>query len=163
MAPTTSVGGTAKSPFEAASSSTRPVIISTSSTGGWALGPRMCMPWVLCRSTARTPAAGHGESYTYGRYTGNTTSDPFALDLERSPMLTGLYRDAEEETGYLRDRNVFGPDISIEDTMVVSARYRSGALAQLLSGCLLPLGGASRVQLPATRGGSSCTNGTELT
>jgi predicted dehydrogenase len=73
-------------------------------------------------------AAGRGESYNYGRYTGNTTSDPFALDLERSPMLTGLYRDAEEETGYLRDRNVFGPDISIEDTMVVSARYRSGAL-----------------------------------
>lgn len=73
-------------------------------------------------------ATARGERYSYRRYTGNTTDDPFALDLGRSEMLSGLYRDAEAETGYLRDRNVFGEDISIEDTMVVSARYRSGAL-----------------------------------
>ena len=78
-------------------------------------------------------AAARGEGYAYTGYTGNTGRDPFgpdpfALDLGRSPMLTGLYRDAEEETGYLRDRNVFGPDISIEDTMAVSARYRSGVV-----------------------------------
>ncbi|MGA3220680.1 MAG: Gfo/Idh/MocA family oxidoreductase, partial [Acidimicrobiales bacterium] len=69
-----------------------------------------------------------GESYANSRYTGNVAGDPFALDLDRSEMLRGLYRDAEQETGYIRDRNVFGDDISIEDTMVVSARYRSGAL-----------------------------------
>jgi predicted dehydrogenase len=73
-------------------------------------------------------AAGRGESYAYSRYTGNVAGDPFAVDLGRSEMLRGLYRDAELETGYLRDRNVFGDGISIEDTMVVSARYRSGAL-----------------------------------
>jgi predicted dehydrogenase len=78
-------------------------------------------------------AADRGESYSYTRYTGNTGSDntgsdPFALDLGRSSMLSGLYRDAEAETGYLRDRNVFGADISIEDTMAVSARYRRGVL-----------------------------------
>ncbi len=73
-------------------------------------------------------ARARGEDYAYSRYTGNSTHDPFALDLDRSEMLQGLYRDAEAETGYLRDRNVFGKDISIEDTMVVSARYRSGVL-----------------------------------
>jgi predicted dehydrogenase len=76
----------------------------------------------------RQAAAGRGESYAYSRYTGHADGDPFALDLERSDMLRGLYRDAEEQTGYLRDRNVFGDDISIEDTMAVTARYRGGAL-----------------------------------
>jgi predicted dehydrogenase len=76
----------------------------------------------------REAAAGRGESYSYSRYAGRPDDDPFAIDLDRSPMLRGLYADAEEQTGYLRDRNVFGDDISIEDTMVVSARYRGGAL-----------------------------------
>ena len=76
----------------------------------------------------RDAAAGRGESYAYDRYTGQAGGDPFALDLSRSPMLRGLYLDAEEQSGYLRDRNVFGDDISIEDTMIVAARYRGGAL-----------------------------------
>jgi len=74
-------------------------------------------------------AAGkRGEHYSYSRYTGQAGSDPFALDLGRSPMLRGLYLDAEEQSGYLRDRNVFGTGISIEDTMVLAARYDTGAL-----------------------------------
>jgi predicted dehydrogenase len=75
-------------------------------------------------------AASRGESYAYARYTGrdDVDGDPFALDLERSPMLRGLYLDAEEQSGYLRDRNVFDTGVSIEDTMVVTARYRGGAL-----------------------------------
>ena len=74
-------------------------------------------------------AAARGESYAYARYTGQgSDDDPFALDLDRSPMLRGLYADAEAESGYLRDRNVFGDDITIEDTMAVTARYRGGAL-----------------------------------
>jgi predicted dehydrogenase len=76
----------------------------------------------------RAAAARRGESYPYSRYTGQADGDPFALDLDRSDTLRGLYLDAEEQTGYLRDRNVFGDDISIEDTMAVSARYRGGAL-----------------------------------
>jgi predicted dehydrogenase len=76
----------------------------------------------------RKAAAGRGESYAYARYTGQADGDPFALDLSRSPMLRGLYLDAEEQSGYLRDRNVFGDGISIEDTMIVAARYRGGAL-----------------------------------
>ena len=76
----------------------------------------------------REAAAGRGESYAYSRYAGHGDGDPFALDLDRSPMLRGLYRDAEEQSGYLRDRNVFGDGISIEDTMIVAARYHGGAL-----------------------------------
>jgi predicted dehydrogenase len=76
----------------------------------------------------REAAARRGESYAYSRYTGQADGDPFALDLTRSPMLRGLYLDAEEQSGYLRDRNVFGDGISIEDTMIVAARYRTGAL-----------------------------------
>lgn len=76
----------------------------------------------------RQAAAGRGESHPYSRYTGQATDGPFALDLGRSPMLRGLYLDAEAETGYVRDRNVFGDGISIEDTMAVTARYRGGAL-----------------------------------
>jgi predicted dehydrogenase len=73
-------------------------------------------------------AAARGESYAHSRYTGTSLNDPFALDLGRSEMLRGLYRDAEQETGYVRDRNVFGEGISIEDTMAVSARYQNGVL-----------------------------------
>jgi predicted dehydrogenase len=76
----------------------------------------------------REAAAARGECYSYSRYAGQPGGDPFSLDLERSPMLQGLYRDAEEESGYVRDRNVFGDNISIEDTMAVTARYRRGAL-----------------------------------
>jgi len=76
----------------------------------------------------REAAAARGESYAYSRYTGHADGDPFALDLTRSPMLRGLYLDAEQQSGYLRDQNVFGDGISIEDTMTVAARYRSGAL-----------------------------------
>jgi predicted dehydrogenase len=76
----------------------------------------------------REAAAARGESYAYGRYTGHADGDPFALDLTRSPMLRGLYLDAEQQSGYVRDQNVFGDGVSIEDTMIVAARYRSGAL-----------------------------------
>lgn len=76
----------------------------------------------------REAAAGRGESYPYSRYTGQSAADPFALDLGRSAMLRGIYLDAEPETGYVRDRNVFGDGISIEDTMTVTARYHGGTL-----------------------------------
>src|SRR5690606_19753224 len=75
-------------------------------------------------------AAARGEHYDYQRYTDvpAAESDPFALDLHSKDAFEGLYLAAEEETDYLRDRNVFGGPITIEDTMSVSVRYRSGAL-----------------------------------
>jgi predicted dehydrogenase len=81
-------------------------------------------------------AEARGEHYSYKRYTGepDAANDPFALFLDTDPGLRGLYLDAEAETGYLRDRNVFGEPVTIEDTMSVVARYRSGAL---MSYCLV--------------------------
>jgi hypothetical protein len=81
-------------------------------------------------------AEARGEAYPYERYTGQPEAgkDPFALFLDRSEALRGLYLDAEAESGYIRDRNVFGEPITIEDTMTLTARYQSGVL---LSYCLI--------------------------
>ena len=98
-------------------------------------------------------AEARGEQYPYERYTGvpEAAGDPFALTLEHNEMFRGLYLAAEAETGYLRDRNVFGEPITIEDTMCVTARYQNGVL---LSYCLLaysPWEGL-RVAITGTRG-----------
>ena len=75
-------------------------------------------------------AAARGETYPYSRYTGadQAKNDPFALFLDKRPDFKALYLDAEEETSYIRDRNVFGEPITIEDTMNVTARYANGLL-----------------------------------
>jgi predicted dehydrogenase len=71
---------------------------------------------------------GIGKAYEYARSTGHAPADdPFALHMDQDPHTKGLYLDAEKEDGYLRDRNVFGDGISIEDDMAVMVRYRSGA------------------------------------
>lgn len=98
-------------------------------------------------------AEARGEHYAYERYTGvpEAASDPFALTLENNEMFRGLYLAAEAETGYLRDRNVFGAPITIEDTLSVAVRYRNGVL---LSYCLIayaPWEGL-RVAITGTRG-----------
>lgn len=66
----------------------------------------------------------------YDRYTGNATpqQDPFALRLDDDENLRQLYLEAEEETGYRRDQNVFREGIDIPDSMSVSVRYRNGVL-----------------------------------
>lgn len=53
--------------------------------------------------------------------------DPFALDLRARKSHEGLYLKAEKEDGYIRDQNVFGDGINIEDTMNLAVRYRNGA------------------------------------
>jgi predicted dehydrogenase len=75
-------------------------------------------------------AAARGETYSYQRYTGvpEALEDPFALFLDRDASLQGLYLEAETDNGYIRDRNVFGEPITIEDTMAVTARYRNGVI-----------------------------------
>ena len=84
----------------------------------------------------RQNAAARGEHYPYTRYTGvpEAQDDPFALFLDQKEAFRGLYLAAEAETGYIRDRNVFGEPITAEDTMTVTARYSNGAL---LSYCLV--------------------------
>src|SRR5688572_5435605 len=63
----------------------------------------------------RENAEARGENYPYSRYTGvpEASNDPFALFLDSKEELQGLYLAAEAETGYLRDRNVFGEPITI--------------------------------------------------
>lgn len=70
-------------------------------------------------------ARGDDHLTGYERYTGSgASSDPFYIDLSDSK----LYFDAEKDSGYIRDRNVFRDDVDIYDTMSVTATYRSGAI-----------------------------------
>jgi predicted dehydrogenase len=80
------------------------------------------------RFYGRANAEARGETRPYERYTGEGAArdDPFRLALDENEGLRRLYLEAEAETGYLRDRNVFGDGITIEDTLGVLARYRSG-------------------------------------
>ncbi|MCW8381741.1 Gfo/Idh/MocA family oxidoreductase [Streptomyces justiciae] len=76
-------------------------------------------------------AAGerHGLRREYERAhgAGPAADDPFALDLAADDTLRALYLDAEQDDGYLRDRNVFGDPVTIEDDMAVLVRYTRGA------------------------------------
>lgn len=78
----------------------------------------------------RENAEKRGVTSFYQRATGSPAAkdDPFALHLDESPSLKGMYLDAEPEDGYQRDQSVFGDGISIEDTMGVIVRYKSKAI-----------------------------------
>lgn len=39
-----------------------------------------------------------------------------------------MYLEAEEDSGYIRDRSVFSDDISIEDTLGVTVKYETGTI-----------------------------------
>ncbi|MEU4237250.1 Gfo/Idh/MocA family oxidoreductase [Actinoplanes sp. NPDC026619] len=71
----------------------------------------------------------HGYSRDYERVHGSPEAqgDPFALDLTANARLRELYLEAEGEDGYLRDRNVFAPGVTIEDDLSVLVRYDTGA------------------------------------
>jgi len=98
-------------------------------------------------------AEARGESYSYTRYTGveDAKDDPFALRLDEKTAYKGLYLDAEEETGYIRDRNVFGEPITAEDTMNVTARYENGVLLSYNLIAYAPWEGL-RVAITGTKG-----------
>lgn len=82
------------------------------------------------RFYGKANAEARGESYDYERYTGQsgTSDDPFSIDLDNHEQFKGLYRDAESDSGYIRDKNVFSDGVTTEDTLSLTARYRSGAL-----------------------------------
>lgn len=75
-------------------------------------------------------AENRGVTSFYQRATGNPAAkdDHFALHLDESESLKGMYLDAEHEDGYQRDQSVFGDGINIEDTMGVIVRYNSKAI-----------------------------------
>lgn len=78
----------------------------------------------------RDNAEDRGVTKFYPRVHGfkNAEGDPFALVMAGNENLEGLYLNAEQDDGYIRDRSVFGDDISIEDTMGVLVKYESGAI-----------------------------------
>jgi predicted dehydrogenase len=53
--------------------------------------------------------------------------DGFDLDLRDNANLKALYLDAEGHDGYLRDRDVFGVGITIEDNLALVVDYANGA------------------------------------
>ena len=55
-------------------------------------------------------------------------NDPFAIDLSANEELREMYLEAEEDSGYIRDRSVFSDDISIEDTLGVTVKYETGTI-----------------------------------
>ena len=73
-------------------------------------------------------AERRGDYCPYTRSTGNPAAknDPFALNLKDKGALESLYLNAEKEDAYIRDQNVFGDGISIEDTMNLAVRYKNG-------------------------------------
>ncbi|KAF3017884.1 hypothetical protein E8E14_012948 [Neopestalotiopsis sp. 37M] len=73
-------------------------------------------------------ARGVRDFYTRAHGSDVAKTDPFALHLDQHPQLKAMYLDAEHEDAYYRDQSVFGDGISIEDTMNLLVRYKSGAV-----------------------------------
>lgn len=72
-------------------------------------------------------AEKRGVSQFYPRAHGYAAAkdDPFALKMENSAQLKGLYLDAEHEDSYFRDQSVFSDGINIEDTLSVLVKYQN--------------------------------------
>ena len=66
--------------------------------------------------------------FTPRSHNSHIKNDPFAIDMASNETLKALYLDAEEDSGYIRDRSVFSDDISIEDTMGVIVKYNTNAI-----------------------------------
>ena len=98
----------------------------------WWLGSRPETVFALgdLRFYGRENAEQRGEPRAYTRGTGEAAaaSDPFALDMFKSPDLKTMYYDCEKADGYQRDQNVFGDGISIEDDIGVMVRYENRAV-----------------------------------
>lgn len=88
----------------------------------------------------RQNAEKRGETKFYYRCHGSEAAkgDHFAIDMDSNPNLKAMYLDAEADSGYIRDRSVFGDDISIEDTMAVLVRYKNNAMMSYSLNSYLP-------------------------
>ncbi len=72
-------------------------------------------------------AATRGLGERPARGTRDGAHDGFDLDLRENANLKALYLDAEGHDGYVRDRDVFGEDITIEDNLALVVDYANGA------------------------------------
>lgn len=73
-------------------------------------------------------ARGLGERPERAQGAPELGTDPYLLDISADPRLKRLYLDAEHEDGYIRDQDVFGEGVTIDDNMAVLVRYSRGAL-----------------------------------
>ncbi len=89
-----------------------------------------CMGDLVFYGKENAIARGDKALTEYERYTDSPAkeSDPFYFNLDGTEGGKAIYRDAEAETGYIRDRNVFREGIDIEDSMSVLVRYRDGVM-----------------------------------
>ena len=101
----------------------------------------------------RENAEERGVTKFYSRCHGSefAKGDPFGVCYEDSTSLTRLYLNAEKDDGYIRDQSVFGDNISIEDTMNVLVRYKSGAQMSYSLNAYSPWEGF-RVYITGTKG-----------
>lgn len=92
--------------------------------------PQTVMAMGDLRFYGRENAEARGEPSAYVRGTGDdrVKGDPFALDMTKQEDLKTLYYDCEAADGYIRDQNVFGDGISIEDDIGVMVRYQNKAV-----------------------------------
>ncbi|SJZ44929.1 Oxidoreductase family, C-terminal alpha/beta domain [Pilibacter termitis] len=88
-------------------------------------------------------AEKRGVTQFYSRSYGSAAAkeDPFSLDLTSNEELRELYLNAEEESGYIRDRSVFSDDISIEDTLAVTVQYENKAVLTYSLNAYMPYEG----------------------
>ncbi|MFT4307167.1 MAG: Gfo/Idh/MocA family oxidoreductase [Microbacterium sp.] len=96
-------------------------------------------------------AAARGLPSRHDRGTHEGEHDPFELDLRDDPRLRALYLDAEGHDGYLRDRDVFGEGITIEDNLALVVDYDSDATLSYSLNAHAPWEGY-RVAVNGTRG-----------
>lgn len=100
---------------------------------------------------------GDGAYTTYPRYhKTETNKDPFAFRygdwvVDDADYESHVYLDAEAESGYIRDQNVFRDGITIEDVMNVMVRYRNGTLLNYTLNSFSPYEGY-RVTFTGERG-----------
>lgn len=78
---------------------------------------------------ANALARGDEKLAAHARYLdAPAADDPFHLDLRGSESFRRLYLEAEGDSGYIRDRNVFREGIDIYDQMTAIVRYRTGEI-----------------------------------
>ncbi|MEO5874518.1 MAG: Gfo/Idh/MocA family oxidoreductase [Streptosporangiaceae bacterium] len=73
-------------------------------------------------------ARGLRDRPTRGQGAPDLGTDPYLPDLSLDPRLKRLYLDAEHEDGHIRDQDVFGDGVTIEDNLAVLVSYSRGAL-----------------------------------
>ncbi|MEZ0296601.1 MAG: Gfo/Idh/MocA family protein [Candidatus Methylacidiphilales bacterium] len=101
----------------------------------------------------RVNGEARGDYRPYYRSTDSPAAagDPFALNLRNGGSMETMYLNAESEDGYIRDQNVFGDGINIEDTMNVAVRYENGAQLSYSLTAYAPIEGL-RISFNGTRG-----------